>query len=138
MCMIGMTAVGQDRVNDEIEAMKISFITKQVNLTPEQAQQFWPLYNQMQDELREIRKDRTGITDKPFDQQTNKEVESNIEAKLDKEQRLLDLKRKYINEFTEVISIKQVAKFLRAEEQFKRRLLSHISNRKNQDRRNRD
>ncbi len=31
----------------KIEAQKISFITQQLDLSPEEAQKFWPLYNEM-------------------------------------------------------------------------------------------
>ena len=134
ICLMGLATFAQQRENDQIEAMKISFITKQVDLSPEQAQQFWPIYNQMADELKVLRTDKTGITERSFDELTDKEVEGNINAKLDKEQKLLDIKKKYINKYKAVLSIKQVAKLIRAEEQFKRRLLAHISNRKNQDR----
>ncbi|MCB0665633.1 MAG: hypothetical protein KDC80_07420, partial [Saprospiraceae bacterium] len=41
---IGLLA--QERpVQERIEAQRVAFITQRVNLSPEEAQQFWPIYN---------------------------------------------------------------------------------------------
>ena len=129
--------MNQDGQNERIDAMKISFITQRLELSPEQAQKFWPVYNQMNAELKEVRQNNDGITDKPFDELTNAEVEANIERELDKMEQTISLKRKHIGELKKVLSIKQVAKLLMVEEQFKRRLLDHMSNRnKATDRKN--
>ena len=45
---------------DAIESLKIAFITKQLNFTPEEAQKFWPIYNQYTAELKTQRKAHTG------------------------------------------------------------------------------
>ena len=42
--------------NETISAMKISFLTQKLNLTPREAQVFWPVYNQYEDELESVRK----------------------------------------------------------------------------------
>ena len=36
---------------ERIEAMKIGFLTEQLNLTPDEAKVFWPVYDQYQGEL---------------------------------------------------------------------------------------
>src|SRR5258708_33301992 len=36
-----------------LEAMKAAFITKRLNLSPEEAQLFWPIYNQYATEIRQ-------------------------------------------------------------------------------------
>ena len=41
---------------DKIEAMKIGFLTQRLNLTPEEAQKFWPVYNRFNDEMERVRK----------------------------------------------------------------------------------
>lgn len=40
-------ANGQPNRHERIKAEKIAFITDELNLTPEEAQIFWPVYNQM-------------------------------------------------------------------------------------------
>ena len=38
-----------------IEAMRIAFITQRLNLTSEEAQQFWPVYNQFSEKMQQIK-----------------------------------------------------------------------------------
>jgi hypothetical protein len=42
----------------QIEAVKVAFITQKLNLSSSQAEKFWPLYNNYQREMREIFKQR--------------------------------------------------------------------------------
>ena len=44
----------------KVEALKISFITNKLNLTPEEAKLFWPIYNQYEDEKKALRKTTFG------------------------------------------------------------------------------
>ncbi|MGB0178240.1 MAG: hypothetical protein ACPF9D_13825, partial [Owenweeksia sp.] len=48
----------RDRVNDRIEAMRAQFFTEKLDLTPEEAQKFWPVYNQYREELAKIQGNR--------------------------------------------------------------------------------
>ena len=43
---------------EEIEAMKVGFLTKRLSLSPEEAKTFWPVYDQYQNELNKIREAR--------------------------------------------------------------------------------
>jgi hypothetical protein len=38
-----------------IEALKIAYLTKKLNLSTEEAQKFWPIYNKYSDEIRAAR-----------------------------------------------------------------------------------
>ncbi len=40
-----------------VQAIKIAFLTKELNLTSEDAQKFWPVYNAYLDELKKTKKD---------------------------------------------------------------------------------
>ena len=41
---------------ERIEAARVSFVTKKLELTPEESQAFWPLVNEMEAEIRTSRK----------------------------------------------------------------------------------
>ena len=43
---------------EQIEALRISFITQRLDLTREEAQRFWPVYNEYHDALESLRKER--------------------------------------------------------------------------------
>jgi hypothetical protein len=42
----------QQQREQNIEALKVAFISKELNLSPEEAEHFWPVYNQYSDELK--------------------------------------------------------------------------------------
>ena len=58
LCPLFMLAQNHkmDKKREKIEVQKIAFITKQLDLTPEEAQKFWPVYNQFSDAKKQLHK----------------------------------------------------------------------------------
>lgn len=122
-----------DDKKENIEAMKIAFLTKELDLSPEEAQKFWPVYNAYTDELkklRENRKERFKDSKNDFSNLNDKEVEKLVDMEISSRQQELDLLKQYHVKFKEVLPIKKVASLYRAEEKFKRQLLERIKERK--------
>src|SRR5690606_9246231 len=46
---------------ERIEAAKIAFITNELNLTPAEAQDFFPVYNQYYEEISKLRQERRSV-----------------------------------------------------------------------------
>jgi len=112
-----------------IESMRIGHITTQLSLTSDEAQVFWPVYNQYQSELESLRKKRmkdrkTAMIN--FDEMSDKEAEKLVDDELSVRQTELDIKKKYHSEFKKVLPIKKVAKLYKAEHEFKRKLLNRF------------
>ncbi|MEO8087666.1 MAG: hypothetical protein ABI763_12640 [Bacteroidota bacterium] len=119
----------QRPARERVEAMKVGFLTQRLNLTPEEAKTFWPVYNKYQDELEVLRKSRREnlVNAKMnFDEMSEKDVEKAVDSELGFRQNELDLLKKYHGQFKQVLPIKKVAKLYRAEEDFKRELLDRI------------
>ncbi len=127
-------AQGQNKkpIRENVESMKIGFITDKLSLTPEEAQKFWPVYNQYNEELDKLRSTRRqNMKDarENMDDMSDKEAEQFVDNELTMRQDELDIQKKYHPKFKAVLSAKKVAKLYRAEEDFKRRLLEMIQNR---------
>lgn len=58
--LLSLNAQQEGGNENAIESLKIAFLTKQLDLTPEEAQKFWPVYNQYTMELKKMRKEHTG------------------------------------------------------------------------------
>ena len=43
----------------KIQAMELAFITKELNLNPQEAQKFWPIFNQYRTDLKQVAKEKT-------------------------------------------------------------------------------
>ena len=125
-----------DEKRKKIEIQKIAFITKSLDLSSEEAQVFWPVYNNFSDEMKSIkekirenmssmRKDRSSLTEK--------QVGEIMEQKFKMEQMVLDIKVKFNKEFQKVISNQQIAALYHAEKEFKKELLNRIKKGKDKD-----
>jgi len=111
---------------ENIESRHIGFITNELQLTPEEAQTFWPVYNRYHGELEALRKKHTTdllAAKVNFDSYTDDQVSKLIDNEMDYRQKELDLQRKYNTEFKKVLPVKKVARFYRAEQQFKINLI---------------
>ena len=121
-----------DKKREKIEIEKIAYITKALDLSSEEAQVFWPLYNKYSDKKNEINIKRMKEFAKVKDNRsslTEKEIGSIINKQLKMEQEILDLKVNYNKEFQKVISNTQISKLYHAELEFRKKLLRRISKR---------
>ena len=108
-----------------IEAIKVAFITKKLDLKTEEAQKFWPVYNNYQKELmvlmRKRREDR---------QKTDIDPNEKINVDLTYESRMLDLKKKYKKLYLKVIAAEKVLLLYQAEREFREHLIKQLKDRR--------
>ena len=125
-----------DEKRKKVEIQKIALITKALDLSSEEAQVFWPVYNNFSDEMKTIKERRREVFSKARENRsslTEKEIGNIIDERLKMEQEILDLKVKYNKEFQKVISNKQIAALYNAEEELKKELLNRIKKGKDKD-----
>lgn len=79
----------QSDLNDprlsRLEAIKVAFLTRELNLSPDEAQKFWPVYNNYFEELKKARK-------------------SNEKDELVLEEKVLTIRKKYKPDFVKVLN----------------------------------
>ena len=125
----GMVALAQPgSKKDKIEALRVNFIGQKVNFTSQEAQLFWPLYDEYNDKLDYVRKSFRQQFVKTVDvtTMTDKEAEAFLNAELSLKQREYELYKEYFERFKKVLPIKKVALLRRAEEEFKKELIKNI------------
>ena len=115
---------------NKLEAQRVAFITQRLNLTPEEAQQFWPIFNQYTEKLQQIR--TSAKPEKTVDDMSEADAEKVILGEFDKDARELDLKKEYYQKLKKAISVKKIARLYKAERDFRSFLLEKIQqNREN-------
>lgn len=122
-----------DERREEIETMKIGFITKKLDLSSEEAKTFWPVYNKFQDELETIRKQRRNdMRDlrENIKDLNDKDAEKLIDNEIVSRQKELDVMKNYHAQFKKILPVKKVLMLYRSEEEFKRELLERLRDRK--------
>ena len=121
------TAQRANERRERIKALKTAFITEELELTSQQAEQFWPVYYELEDELKVVRqKRRTGSTAS----MTEQETEAWIRQQLDLEAEQVAIKRRYVDKFASVLTWQQIAKLLKVENRFKQELLRRMKERR--------
>ena len=127
---VATTHAQQPDRNQRIETMKISFITEHLSLTPEEAQIFWPVFNQYEAERRAIRqqyKSRENGQQK-LEFMNDSEAEQLINQEIAYQQETLNTTKKYVAEFKKILPIKKVAVLLTLEGKFSKMILERLKN----------
>lgn len=101
---------------ERIQALKIAFITQKLQLTSDEAEKFWPIYNQYDNEIRNLQLDSKN---------------NNVPA-LETEEKLLNIRKKYKSAFEKVIGPQKLNKLFNAEMDFRTILIRRLQNRNQQ------
>ncbi len=132
LMLITVGAIAQDRgrsekMKEKIEAKKIAFITSGLDLTPEEAQKFWPIYNQLQADMDNLKSEVKKI--RPSRDMTEAEATDYIAQAMEYEEKELQLRKQFIDDVEGVITMKKVAQLRHLEREFKRKMLDDIRKR---------
>jgi len=135
--MLFLTVVsvsGQGRPGmDKIKSLKVAFITERVDLSSKEAAMFWPVYNEHEKAMAQIRrKERVEIRSKMVDFENLSEAEANklLDQLIELEKEKQELNILFLSNIREVISPKKTFLLIKAEEDFKKRLLKQIQQRR--------
>lgn len=117
----------------KIEAARIALITERLELTPEQAEKFWPLYREYSSQREGLRKEfaeaRREV--KP-DGMTEEESKKLLAKGLEIKERQLVLEKAYSEKFNTVITTRQILLLRKAEDDFRQMLLDRLEQRREQ------
>jgi Skp family chaperone for outer membrane proteins len=90
---------------EKIQALYVAYVTQQLQLTPDEAQKFWPLHTQFEADLKNIKRDL---------------------PELDKQQARLDIKKKYQDGFIKIVGPARSERFYRMRDEFRRKLIERM------------
>lgn len=133
--MISMSAIAQKGDKRErIKALKVAFITEQLDLTTEESQVFWPIYNTFEKEtnsirFKEIRDIRKEIRDN-LDTMTDADASTLIKRLNKAENRMHELRLGLSDKLKNVIPAKKIIRLKIAEDDFRRKMLNEFKRRK--------
>ncbi|MCB2377205.1 hypothetical protein LGH70_06400 [Hymenobacter sp. BT635] len=114
----------------QLENAKIAYLTDKISLTQEQAQRFWPVYNEFSDKRRDVaRRMRQLRTENP-DGLSDQQIKDNLTQALALRQNEVNLEKEYFDKFQKVLSIRQVSKLFIAERDFTKEVLKRVADRR--------
>ncbi|WP_225554241.1 hypothetical protein [Sphingobacterium bovistauri] len=110
-----------------IESEKIAYITKELKLTPGEAELFFPTYNQYNKEMWDLKKAKRGMSRSVESNSLNAQKRDVIAF----DAKEVELKKSYRAEFGKILGQARASQFFQVEEDFFNKLRSSLENRKN-------
>lgn len=135
-CSLSLMAQGEKEGREKIRTLKIAYITEQLNLTANEAQKFWPVYNAYAKEQHTLRGSYRFRLKKAIQENENldniSEDESKklIALKLSTDKKLYEIQKDFIKNIEGIISNKKIIKLQIAEIEFGRNLMRKYKGRK--------
>ncbi len=117
----------------QMQSAKIAHFTTELALTPEEAQVFWPVYNQYCEELMSLRKENRGAFGKICElmesgSYTEEEMKEALHSYAESFKGEEDIQEKYLEEFIKILPIDKVAKIYLCEESFRHHMIDKFRN----------
>ena len=97
---------------EKVEALYVAYMTRELNLTGEDAQKFWPVHAQFDNEIRALR------------------MES---SELDRQQAVLNIKKKYQDRFTRILGATRTNDFFVKDGEFRKKLVERLKKMRQQN-----
>ncbi|TDQ27717.1 sensor of ECF-type sigma factor [Tenacibaculum caenipelagi] len=137
LCLSTFFAQAQTRKggSEKIRAFKIAFLTEKLNLTEQEAEKFWPLYNVYDKKMMRLhKKERHGIKKNIMDsggldslsEKESKEIYNKIRS-VTKQQ--YETKDDFYSKLTKILSYKKILRLEIAEHEFNRKLIGKLKGR---------
>lgn len=137
-CSIFLAAFTSQAQNSEreehrerIKSMKVAFFTQELNMGPELAQKFWPVYNSYECLRRDLHKREDIDMDlKKIEGLSEAEAEKMLKEYLEVEKEEYELKKGFFSDLRKILSAKEIIKLHKIESDFNRKLMREYRARK--------
>jgi hypothetical protein len=148
LLVLALPAFGQEdeipatpdpKVQAKVRAARIAYITDQLALTPEEAERFWPIYNEFAQRRKEIRQQLREVKRNPDPNKTQEQIDQDlVEKQFDVKQKELNLEKDYSGRLLKVISAQKLRTLPDAERRFRQMILDQIQRRQLQQEQHRN
>lgn len=122
----------RDEKKEKIKAHKIAYITERLQLTSQEAEKFWPVYNEhealVEKSHKEFRKSHM-FEPEEIEEMTEGDANKFIDDQIIHEQKLFELRKEFITKLRGVIPPKKILMLMEAEKDFKVEIMRKVSGR---------
>jgi hypothetical protein len=112
---------------ERIQRARIAYLSERLNLTPDQAEKFWPVYRELADKRAAL---RAQVKESQKEGMTEQEQKQMVEQNLKVRQQELDLEKQYAQRLLNAITAQQLLDLPKAEMEFRRMVLDQIQQRR--------
>lgn len=94
--------------NERVQALKIAFITQRLQLTPAEAEKFWPVYREYENEMKILSVNQKG------------------KGALETEEKVLSIRKKYKPDFEKILGTERMNLLFNTERDFRKVLIKRL------------
>ncbi|MFY8110871.1 sensor of ECF-type sigma factor [Flavobacterium sp.] len=136
--LLSVTIYGQNErlkeKKDQIKAMKVAFLTSELNLTSDEAEKFWPVYNTYDDKQFELRHQKMKtyakkLNEGSLDNMSDKEALAFLNQIESTDEELYSIRKKFNSAIRNILPPTKILKLRKSEVDFDRKLLQQYRNR---------
>ena len=119
---------------ERIEAARIGFITQKLDLSSEQAEKFWPVFNEYSKKRMAFRDDfKNQFEGKRKEDLTDEDKIKIMDHQIEVKEKELALSKEYKSKFLEILSVDQMIALNQAEDEFRKMLMDKMRDRGRHD-----
>jgi len=113
---------------DQVKALKVSYITTELNLTTDESEKFWPIYNAFEEKQYQIRHDKMKplfkqLGNGALDKLSEKEAQVYLDKFQAADEELFYLRKKLTADLKPVIGSVKLIKLKKVEDDFNKKML---------------
>ena len=118
---------------DQIKAMKVAFLTSELNLTSDEAEKFWPVYNAYDDKQFELRHQKMKtyarkLNDGSLDNMSDREALAFLNQIESTDEEQYVIRKKFNSALRNILPQTKILKLRKSEVDFDRKLLQQYRN----------
>lgn len=117
MTLLVCISVTAQNDKGKLEAYKIAYLTNKLNLSPAEAQKFWPVYNKYTSEIKQVKSQSPDMDE------------------IEMEEKVINIRKKYKPDFGQAISDEKANQFFKIDKEFNNSIRKELQQRR-QERRN--
>jgi hypothetical protein len=110
---------------EKLELLRVNFITERIHLNAAESGRFWPVYNEYNDKIRELRRNLR-LSYRFSGEPSAEEAEAVYQREMAARQAEADIHRTYAARIKQIIGVSRFVMLRQAEEEFKRQMLKAI------------
>lgn len=127
-----ITAQEKEDHRERIKALKTAFITEGLNLSPKDAEKFWPIYNDFNEKRRRLyKKEHADLGE--LECISEEKAENMLKEYVDIEREDYLLKKKFFSDLRTIFTAKKIIQLKKIEDDFNRKLIKEYRERHSKD-----
>ncbi len=135
ICLLSLATKAQDRNKEQIKALKVAYITQEMNMNKDIAEKFWPIYNNYECLQMDLHKREHRDIDN-ISSLSEVDADKRLEEFVNIEKQEYINKRKLYDELKQIFSAKEIVQLHQLEADFNKKLWEEYRNRKGAGKKN--